>query len=74
MNILTKPFTTDELVTPVTYAPTSILAMIVAHRLKLYYSFTAEDAKALVTDCCLNTLPLSVPLAPLMESNPELFI
>ena len=74
MNILVRPFTIGELNTPVMYDPNSIAAMIDIHRLTKHYNFTAEEANDLVTDCCLNTLPLSVPLAPLMESNPELFI
>ena len=74
MKFTPRPFTYEELITPVPFERNSIAAKIAKNRLIHIYGFTKYEAEAALDHCCSIPLPIIRYLAPLMETNPELFI
>ena len=74
MKFIPHPFTHEELITPVPFTRNSLAAKIAENRLRYIYGFTKYEAEAALDHCCSVPLPIIHYLAPLMETNPELFI
>lgn len=74
MSTVYKPFTHAELYAHIPFSSSSDYAIPLIGSLVKIYGFTYDEATTIINHCYSKYVRLIDHLAPLMETNPELFI